>query len=347
MSRLQPKMKEAERDSGYAWLVLFVAFINNMITASAFTGTAVYMVDWQIYFEATKADVGLISSIFGAVACGCALFVGSLIDRIGCRKVSYIGALIGFTGIFLSTFATSVTWLYVTFGVIFGVGHGLYFVPPIIIVQLYFEKKRALAAGISLMGHSSGVFLLMPILRILIQTYGWRGAMLLHTGFVLQLFVIGSFFRMPNVAEVSNKTNCATPENYNQNTPSACKRITHFLGHIWDLSLLTNAVFVQFMLSMLLSGFSLDCVYRFTPLKAVSIGMTKVEASILPSVIGLASTCSRLCTSLVADLKCVNRTIMCGFGIFMQGLVAVMSTFAYDFLSFAIFMGIYGTFLGL
>lgn len=67
--------------------------------------------------------------------------------------------------------------------------------PPTVIIQYYFNKKRAFATGISLTGHSVGHFTMLPLLRLLIQEYGVRSAMMLHAGIVLQNVVLGALFR--------------------------------------------------------------------------------------------------------------------------------------------------------
>ena len=45
---------------------------------------------------------------------------GGLCDRFGCRMVAVTGAVISFIGLLISSFATSVTYLYFTYGILGG-----------------------------------------------------------------------------------------------------------------------------------------------------------------------------------------------------------------------------------
>ena len=63
-----------------------------------------------------------------------------------------------------------------------GIGAGLIYVPAVITTGFYFEKWRALATGISVCGSGIGAFMLSPISTILIEKFGWRGAMIFQAG---------------------------------------------------------------------------------------------------------------------------------------------------------------------
>jgi hypothetical protein len=69
-------------------------------------------------------------------------------------------------------------------------------------VTCYFEKKRSLATGIAVCGSGLGTFLFAPLTEYLIVEYGWRGAMLIIAGFVLNCAILGALFRpVPDVRE--------------------------------------------------------------------------------------------------------------------------------------------------
>lgn len=76
-----------------------------------------------------------------------------------------------------------------------GVGFGLVYVPAIVSVGYYFEKKRSLAIGIAVCGAGVGTFVLSPFNRILEESYGIRGAFLVKSAIVLNMFVCGLLIR--------------------------------------------------------------------------------------------------------------------------------------------------------
>ena len=57
-----------------------------------------------------------------------------------------------------------------------GLGLGFLYLPTLVSVGYYFDKKRALATGFSTCGSGIGTLVLAPFARYLLQKYGWKGA---------------------------------------------------------------------------------------------------------------------------------------------------------------------------
>ena len=74
-------------------------------------------------------------------------------------------------------------------------GFGLMYLPSIVIVGYYFDKKRALATGIATCGSGIGGFVAAPLCTALINNYGWRGAMWIVSAIVLNGLVLGGLYR--------------------------------------------------------------------------------------------------------------------------------------------------------
>jgi len=55
-----------------------------------------------------------------------------------------------------------------------GVGVGLLNLPSIVTVGFYFDKRRALANGISICGTGIGTFVFAPLASYLVSEYGWK-----------------------------------------------------------------------------------------------------------------------------------------------------------------------------
>ena len=76
------------------------------------------------------------------------------------------GAILAAAGLALSLAATSVIVLYFTIGILTGLGFGLIYLPAIVSVSVYFEKKRAFATGIAVCGSGLGTFIFAPITKL-------------------------------------------------------------------------------------------------------------------------------------------------------------------------------------
>lgn len=84
------------------------------------------------------------------------------------------------------------------------------YLPSIVSVTCYFEKKRAFATGIAVCGSGMGTFALAPLTEYLVESYGWKGAMMIIAGLVLNCAVFGGLFR-PLEAPSHPKTPQSTP----------------------------------------------------------------------------------------------------------------------------------------
>lgn len=79
--------------------------------------------------------------------------------------------------------------------ILIGIGLGLIYLPSIVIVSYYFEKKRAFATGIAVCGSGIGTFVFAPLINYLLSIYTWKQTMLIISGITLQCVVFGSLFR--------------------------------------------------------------------------------------------------------------------------------------------------------
>ena len=69
------------------------------------------------------------------------------------------------------------------------------YLPAIVMVGFYFEKKRAFATGIAMCGSGIGSFLMAPLIDALLSEYGWRGTSWILAGIVFNGTVSGALFR--------------------------------------------------------------------------------------------------------------------------------------------------------
>ncbi|KAF9966924.1 hypothetical protein BGZ70_000724 [Mortierella alpina] len=100
-----------------------------------------------------------------------------MVRRFGLRPVIAIGILICGCGIILASFATSLWQLYLTQGVLYGVGAGMALFTSVTVPVQWFDTKRGLAAGITVAGSGLGGACLAPLNRLMITQLGHRWAL--------------------------------------------------------------------------------------------------------------------------------------------------------------------------
>ena len=74
-------------------------------------------------------------------------------------------------------------------------GFGLIYLPAIVSVSMYFEKKRAFATGIAVCGSGLGTFLMAPLVHELIDRHGWEKAIVITGAIVLLCVLLGALLR--------------------------------------------------------------------------------------------------------------------------------------------------------
>jgi len=145
------------------------------------------------------AIIFLFTAWIGAMAMGLNFFFGpitsALCDRFGCRIVSFAGALLSVLGLFLTSFIQEVNKMYVTYGLVWGVGSSFAFVSSIVVLGQYFDRKLALANGIGTSGSGVGSLVAGPVINHLLQTVGWKNSMRILSAFALLLWIAALLFK--------------------------------------------------------------------------------------------------------------------------------------------------------
>ena len=168
-----PSMK----DTPYAWVVVWATFICLAVIFGVSYSFAAFFTSFAQEFSAQRADV---SWIFGL--CGLVYFIlgvggGILSDRFGPRLVCVAGMLLIACGLYFTSLAQSLSTIYITYGVVVGLGIALVYTPSIACVQPWFTTRRGLASGIASSGVGAGT-LVVPLLVAYAMTHlAWREAL--------------------------------------------------------------------------------------------------------------------------------------------------------------------------
>ena len=69
------------------------------------------------------------------------------------------------------------------------------YLPSIVSVGYYFERKRAIATGIAVCGSGIGTFIFAPLTKFLLDTFDWKNALFILAGIVFNACVFGALMR--------------------------------------------------------------------------------------------------------------------------------------------------------
>jgi MFS transporter, OFA family, oxalate/formate antiporter len=99
-------------------------------------------------------------------------FGGRLMEKMGPRKLGIIGGIIVGLGWLLSSFASNIWMLTLTYGVIAGSGVGLVYGCPVAMGAKWFPDKKGLAVGLMLAGFGGSALITGKLASILIPSVG-------------------------------------------------------------------------------------------------------------------------------------------------------------------------------
>uniref|UniRef100_A0A096MR26 Monocarboxylate transporter 14 n=6 Tax=Cercopithecinae TaxID=9528 RepID=A0A096MR26_PAPAN len=182
-------------DGGWAWMMVLSSFFVHILIMGSQMALGVLNVEWLEEFHQSRGLTAWVSSLSMGITLIVGPFIGLFINTCGCRQTAIIGGLVNSLGWVLSAYAANVHYLFITFGVAAGLGSGMAYLPAVVMVGRYFQKRRALAQGLSTTGTGFGTFLMTVLLKYLCAEYGWRNAMLIQGAVSLNLCVCGALMR--------------------------------------------------------------------------------------------------------------------------------------------------------
>ncbi|XP_017884030.1 monocarboxylate transporter 12 [Ceratina calcarata] len=166
-------------DGGWGWLVLLASVMVNLLIPGTVKSFGVLFVEFLEVFDASPAAAAWIPALCYFLYSSLGPLSSILSVKYSYRTVTLLGGTFAAAGMMLSYFANSVAFLCVSYGVLVGTGAGLSFPPTVYIVTSYFVRLRGLANGLCISGSALGSIFLPPVIGILLQEYGYRGAVLI------------------------------------------------------------------------------------------------------------------------------------------------------------------------
>uniref|UniRef100_A0A914H0R8 Golgin subfamily A member 7/ERF4 domain-containing protein n=1 Tax=Globodera rostochiensis TaxID=31243 RepID=A0A914H0R8_GLORO len=189
-------------DGGYGWVVVFASFCTNAIVDGVvFTVSASLVPRWEKFFQ--NDGVTAVTSLLAGFYLLSGPLASALANNFGCNIVAISGSLVAAVGFLISALLPALPILYLSFGIIGGVGFGLIFLPAIVIVGQYFSERRAMATGIAVCGSGIGTALFGKLTPFLLDWFtdladegeAWRLFLLFLSATSLLCAFFGYFFK--------------------------------------------------------------------------------------------------------------------------------------------------------
>src|SRR3954451_14467786 len=178
--------------------VIAIAGIFFQVALGAVYAWSVFRVPLSKQFGWSISEVTLTFTISIFVLGFAAFFSGLWLNSRGPRIVALTGGALYGLGVFLASFSHSLSWLYLSYGVIGGIGLGLGYIVPVAVLVKWFPDRRGLITGIAVGGFGAGALITAPVATQLIQSIG-----VLHTfaylgiGYLIVTAIAGWFMQNP------------------------------------------------------------------------------------------------------------------------------------------------------
>jgi MFS transporter, OFA family, oxalate/formate antiporter len=268
--------------------VLMQVALGAVYAWSVFRAPLVRQFGWSI----SEVTLTFTISIF---VLGISAFLGGLwLNRKGPRVVAITGGILYGLGVFLASFsANKLWWLYLSYGLIGGIGLGLSYIVPVAVLVKWFPDRRGLITGIAVGGFGAGALITAPVATRLIQSVGVLNTFAYLGIAYLIVTVVASLF-------MQNPPEGWRPEGW---TPTA-SQTSQRAGRDYTLgeALKTWQWYALWLLLFLNTFAGISIISQEAPIFQQLVGASAVTAASMVGIASIGNAFGRVFWAWVSDL---------------------------------------------
>jgi sugar phosphate permease len=333
----------ARRGVHYGWVMVALTFLVSLSSAGALGILGALLLPLQRDFG---WDTGAISGalalrllLFGMIA----PFAAALLQRYGLRRTVAAALALVVLGVLLSMGMTEVWQLWLSWGVLTGIGTGMTaLVLGATVANRWFARRRGLVLGILTAANATGQLAFLPLAVWLAQTEGWRAAMLPGLGACALAGLLMLLFGRDHPAELGlNGYGDAAAAVAPRPSAPAGNAVRNAFAALADAS--GSRVFWILCATFMVCGLSTNGLIQthFIPLCS-DFGMAEVQAASVLAMMGAFDFVGTIASGWLSDRYDNRKLLFWYYGLRGLSLLFLpMSAFSlYGLSLFAVFYGL-------
>ncbi|KAI9225561.1 MAG: major facilitator superfamily domain-containing protein [Piptocephalis tieghemiana] len=298
-------------DHPRGWFALVATFCSNFIVFGYNYSWGLFQqqyLDDEYTGQVTSFSLSFVGSLGMAILFLLGPFIGVMVKSTGVKIPITVGGIFIFLGLFLASYANAPWQLYLTHGLLFGIGASLSFFSTIHLPTQWFEKRIGFATGIALAGSGIGGLVMDQIVHAMISSIGFRWALR-----VVSFISLAFIFTAAIAAKERVRIIRAPKPPYQAPASKKALWISRF-RKILDLRLLRNARFSTLAIMGLVTTFGYMAPFFFLPSFSTFIGLDASTGATLTSVMSAVNAIGRIATGFAADrVGRLNTLFLCTF----------------------------------
>ncbi len=192
----------ADQNVTNRWIIAVAGIVMQIALGAVYAWSVFRVPLAEAYGAGTSVSAVNTTFSIAILSLGFAAFFGGLwMGRSGPRIVALTSGVLYGLGIFLASFADSSLFiLYLTYGLMAGIGIGLGYIVPLATLIKWFPDRRGFITGLAVAGFGAGAVLTAPIAKQLVFSIGVFSTFAI-LGIIYLVMVVGAAFFMKNPPE--------------------------------------------------------------------------------------------------------------------------------------------------
>src|SRR6266480_1446017 len=285
--------------------VIAAAGVFMQVALGAVYAWSVFRVPLAKQFGWSIAEVTLTFTISIFVLGIAAFFGGLWLNRKVPRVVAVTGRGAVGLGVFLASFsANKLWWLYLSYGLIGGIGLGFGYIVPVAVLVKWFPDRRGLITGIAVGGFGAGALITAPVATSLIQSVGVLNTFAyLGIAYLIVTVVAGLFMQNP--------PNDWKPAGWTPTASQTSQRARH--DYTLGEALRTWQWYALWLLLFLNTFAGISIISQEAPIFEELVGVSAVVAASMVGVASIGNAFGRVFWAWVSDLITRRATFLVMF----------------------------------